>query len=164
MVRIQKYNPYETDIKFDVEEGNVTVRRGFADFGKDDVLFFSNEINKGDYVALDTTSMTVKKAAKADKIIGQVIDEPAFKGDRPTEDTTSGNYTRRVATVRLWGDYAHSVQLKAENTALAMGDSVAYEGDNVFDKAATANNTIALETAEALEASKVLVLFGYRGL
>lgn len=115
-------------------------------------------------MALDTTSMTVKKAAKADKIIGQVIDEPAFKGDRPKEDTTSGNYTRRVATVRLWGDYAHSVQLKAENKAIAMGDSVAYEGDNVFDKATTANTTIALETAEALKAPKVLVLFGYRGL
>lgn len=164
MVKIQNYSPYETDIKFDVEEGNVTVRRGFADFGKDDVLFFSNEVKKGDYVALDTTSMTVKKAAKADKIIGQVIDEPAFKGDRPKKDTTSGKYTRRVATVRLWGDYAHSVQLKAENKAVAVGDSVAYEGDNVFDKAATANTTIALETAEALAASKVLVLFGYRGL
>ena len=45
-----------------------------------------------------------------------------------------------------------------------MGDSVAYEGDNVFDKATTANTTIALETAEALKAPKVLVLFGYRGL
>ena len=139
MVKIQNYDPYETDIKFDVEEGDVTVKTGFADFGKDDVLFFSKEVKKGDYVALDTTSMTVKKAAKADKIIGQVIDEPAFKGDRPKEDTTSGNYTRRVATVRLWGDYAHSVQLKAENKAIAMGDSVAYEGDNVFDKATAAN-------------------------
>ena len=164
MVKIQNYDPYEIDIKFDVEEGDVTVKTGFADFGKDDVFFFSKEIKKGDYVALDTTSMTVKKATKADKIIGQVIDEPAFKGDRPKEDTTSGNYTRRVATVRLWGDYAHSVQLKAENKAIAMGDSVAYEGDNVFDKATTANTTIALETAEALKAPKVLVLFGYRGL
>lgn len=108
--------------------------------------------------------MTVKKADKTDNIIGQVIDEPAFKGDRPKEDTASGEYTRRVATVRLWGDYAHSVQLKAENKPIEMGDSVAYEGDNVFDKATTANTTIALETAEALKAPKVLVLFGYRGL
>ena len=164
MVKIQNYNPYETDLPFDVEEGDVTVKKGITDFGKDDVLLFSKEIKKGDYVALDTDSMTVKKAAKADKIIGQVIDEPDFKGTRPKEDATSGTYTRRIATVRLWGDYAHSVQLKADNKAIAMGDSVAYEGDNVFDKATTANNTIALETAEALKAPKVLVLFGYRGL
>ena len=56
MVKIQNYDPYETDIKFDVEEGDVTVKTGFADFGKDDVLFFSKEVKKGDYVALDTTS------------------------------------------------------------------------------------------------------------
>lgn len=165
MVKIQNYDPYETDLKFDVEEGDVTIKKGFADFGKDDMLFFSKEIKKGDYVCLDTSNdMTVKKAGATDKIIGQVIDEPAFKGDRPTEDTTSGNYTRRVATVRLWGDYAHTVQLKAENTAVSVGDSVTYKGDNVFDKASTATNSIALESAKALAASKILVLFGYRGL
>ena len=60
-------------------------------------------------------------------------------------------------------DKEHELAL-AENKAIAMGDSVAYEGDNVFDKATTANTTIALETAEALKAPKVLVLFGYRGL
>ena len=49
MVKIQNYDPYETDIKFDVEEGDVTVKTGFADFGKDDMLFFSKEIKKGDY-------------------------------------------------------------------------------------------------------------------
>ena len=31
MVKIQNYDPYETDIKFDVEEGDVTVKTGFAD-------------------------------------------------------------------------------------------------------------------------------------
>lgn len=46
MVKIQNYDPYETDIKFDVEEGDVTVKTGFADFGKDDVLFFSKEVKK----------------------------------------------------------------------------------------------------------------------
>lgn len=165
MVKVQNYDPYETDLKFDVEEGDVTIKKGHADFGKDDMLFFADEIVRGDYVALDTTNdMTVKKAGASDTIIGQVIDEPAFKGDRPKADAKSGEYTRRVATVRLWGDFAHSVQLKEDNSAVSVGDSVAYKGDNVFDKASSKTDSIALESAKALDASKVLVLFGYRGL
>lgn len=165
MSKIHDYDPYETDLTFHLEEGDVSIKKGFADFGKDDVLFFSAEIEKGDYVCLTEDNMTVKKAtAKSDKIIGQVLDEPAFKGTRPTADATSGNYTKRVATIRLWGDYAHTVQLKAENKAVAVGDSVAYEGSNTFDKAASAGDSIALEKADALANSKILVLFGYRGL
>lgn len=67
-----------------------------------------------------------------------------------------------MCTVRLFGYYAHTVELKAENAAVGIGDAVAYEGNNVFDKA-NSGNTIALESAAALSGKKICVLMGLLG-
>lgn len=164
MVKIRDQNPYEINLPFFVEEGNYTVMesvQGIA--GNDTVGVFSAPVHKGDYVTFGTDDWTVKPAGENDKIIGQIIDHPTFYGDRPNESATSGNYNRRIATVQLWGDFVHALQLKDENKAVAVGDAVGYVGDNVFDKA-NSGNTIALESAKAGAGTKIPVLFGYRGL
>ena len=162
MVQIENYKPFETDIWFYCEEGNATK---YTDVENKDALVLSAEVKKGDYVCLDTTAdKTVKKAGSADTVIGQVIDNPAFRKDRPTASASSGDYNKRICTVRLFGYYVHSVQLKSENSAVAVGDSVAYKGNNVFDKAGSANNTIALQSASAGSQAKIPVLMGLLGL
>ena len=160
MVQIENYKPFETDIFFYCEEGTATK---YTDVENKEALVLSAEVKKGDYVALDTTAdKTVKVAGAGDTIIGQVIDNPAFRKDRPTQTSQSGDYNKRICTVRLFGYYAHSVQLKAENAAVAVGDAVAYQGNNTFDKA-NSGNTIALQSAKAGDASKILVLMGLLG-
>lgn len=164
MVKIRDQNPYEIQLPFFVEEGNYTVMesvQGIA--GNDEVGVFSAPVHKGDFVKLTSEDQVVAPATANDKIIGQVIDHPQFYGNRPNETSTSGSYNRRIATVQLWGDFVHALQLKAENKAVAVGDAVEYVGNNVFDKA-NSGNTIALESAKAGEESKIAVLFGYRGL
>lgn len=162
MVQIENYKPFETDIWFYAEEGNATK---YTDVENKDALVLSAEVKKGDYVCLDTTAdKTIKKAGENDTIIGQVIDNPAFRKDRPTASASSGEYNKRICTVRLFGYYVHSVQLKAENSAIAVGDSVAYKGNNVFDKAGSANKTIALQSAKAGSQAKIPVLMGLLGL
>lgn len=164
MVEIRDHNPYEINVPFFVEEGDYqVVEAAHSTGGEETVGVFTKPVHKGDYVALTADDKVVKVAAKTDKIIGQVIDNPAFYGDRPMEGATSGNYQRRIATVQLWGDYVKAVQLKKENKAVAVGDAIGYEGDNEFDKA-TSGDTIALQSAKAGDNSKITVLFGYRGL
>ena len=160
MVQIENYVPYETDIWFYCEEGTATK---YTDVENKEALVLSNEVKKGDYVTLDTADKTVKVASKTDKIIGYVLDHPQWRKDRPNETSASGEYNKRICTVRLFGDYVHSIHLKDDNTAVAVGDAVKYEGDNVFDKG-TSGNTIALQSAKALSGAKIPVLFGYRGL
>lgn len=160
MVQIENYSPFETDIWFYCEEGTATK---YTDVENKEALVLSDEVKKGDYVTLDTTAdKTIKVAGADDDIIGQVIDNPAFRKDRPTETSQSGEYNKRICTVRLFGYYAHSVQLIEENAAITVGDPVGYEGDNTFDKASS-GNTIALQSAKAGEASKILVLMGLLG-
>lgn len=160
MVQIQKYDPFETSLPFYCEEGNFTLETSAEG---EQYPKYSSQIKVGDYVALEGTSdMCVKKAGAEDTIIGQVISNPEYHGDRPAQSSTSGTYKRRMCTVRLFGYYAHTVALKAENTAVAVGNAVAYEGDNVFDKA-NSGNTIALESAAALSGKKICVLMGLLG-
>lgn len=164
MVKIRDQNPYEIQLPFFVEEGNYTVMesvQGIA--GNDEVGVFSAPVHKGDFVKLTSEDNVVAPATSSDKIIGQVIDHPTFYGDRPNGSATSGNYNRRIATVQLWGDFVHALQLTEENKAVAVGDAVEYVGDNVFDKA-NSGDTIALESAKAGAGTKIPVLFGYRGL
>lgn len=164
MVKIRDQNPYEIQLPFFVEEGNYTVMESVqGTAGNDTVGVFSAPMHKGDYVTFATDDWTVKPAGKNDKIIGQIIDHPAFFGDRPNENATSGDYNRRIATVQLWGDHVKALQLKAENSAVAVGDAIGYEGSNVFDKA-NSGDSIALESAKAGEEKKIAVLLGYRGL
>lgn len=160
MVQIENYKPFETDVWFYCEEGTATK---YTDVENKEALVLSAEVKKGDYVTLDTTAdKTVKVAGADDDIIGQVIDNPAWRKDRPNKSSLSGAYNKRICTVRLFGYYAHSVQLKEENAAIAVGDAVGYEGDNTFDKA-DSGNAIALQSARAGEASKILVLMGLLG-
>ena len=75
-----------------------------------------------------------------------------------------GNYTRRKATIRLWGDYVKSLELISSNSAVAVGDSIKYKGSNKFDKNSNTTDSLALETAQANKGGKIAVLLGYRGL
>ena len=165
MVKIGDFNPYEINQAFFVEEGDYTVMesvQGIA--GNDTVGVFSAPVHKYDYVALDTEDKVVKVATENDTIIGQVIDHPQFYGDRPNETSTSGTYNRRIATVQLWGDHIKAFKLADDNTAVAVGDSIEYVGDNEFDKATNSTDSIALTSAKANTGAKISVLLGYRGL
>lgn len=155
MVQIENYKPFETDIFFYCEEGTATKYKGTDG---EEVLVMSAEVKKGDYVTLDTADKTIKVAAKADDIIGQVIDNPAWRKDRPNQTSASGEYNKRICTVRVFGYYIHNVKLKAENAAIAVGDRVGYEGNNVFDKDNTNGKAIALVSAKAGSEAKIPVL------
>lgn len=163
MVQIENYKPFEDQIWFYCEEGDATVN---VDSENVEHLVFEAPVKKGDLVKLHTDSKTIVPASDAEDaedIIGEVLDHPAHYKDRPKSTSESGTYNRRMCTVRVWGDYVRSVKLASTNSAVAMGDAIAYVGDNEFDKA-DSGNTIALETAAALSGKKIPVLFGYRGL
>ena len=165
MVKVREQNPYEIDLPFDVVEGNYTVQEGVIEgSGNTDVGYFASPVHKGDFVALTSNPWEVKVAGSSDTIIGEVIDNPQFYGDRPQASATDGSYTRRKATVRLWGDYVKSLTLKADNSAVAVGDSIKYTGSGKFDKNNSATDSIALEPAQANKGTKIAVLLGYRGL
>ena len=155
MVQIENYKPFETDIWFYAEEGTATKYKGTDG---EEVLVMSAEVKKGDYVTLDTADKTIKVATSSDDIIGQVIDNPTWRKDRPNVTSASGEYNKRICTVRVFGYYIHNVKLKAENSAIAVGDRVGYEGDNVFDKDNTNGKAIALVSAKAGSEAKIPVL------
>lgn len=154
MVQIEQYNPFETDIYFYCEEGTATKYKGTDG---EEVLVMSDEVHKGDYVALDTADKTVKVAGAGDTVIGQVIDNPIWRKDRPNSTSTTGNYNKRICTVRLFGYYVHNVKLTDENKAVSVGDTIGYVGDNVFDKDAD-GKAIALVSASAGSKKKIPVL------
>ena len=165
MAYIRDQNPYEIDLPFDVVEGNYTVQEsaiGIA--GNEAVGYFASPVHKGDFVKLTSNPWEVAKAGNGDTIIGEVIDNPQWFGDRPQASATDGEYTRRKATVRLWGDYVKNITLKSDNSALAVGDSIKYTGSNKFDKADSTTSSIALEPSQANKGTKIAVLLGYRGL
>lgn len=165
MVKVREQNPYEIDLPFDVVEGNYTVQEGVIEgSGNTDVGYFASPVHKGDFVKLTSNPWEVAVAGNGDTIIGEVIDNPQFFGDRPQASATDGEYTRRKATIRLWGDYVKSLPLKADNTAVAVGNSIKYTGSGKFDKNANATDSIALESAKANSGDKIAVLLGYRGL
>ena len=165
MANIRDQNPYEIDLPFEVKEGNYTVvesAQGRA--GNDEFGYFASPIHKGDFVKLSSTPWLVEKAESGDTIIGEVLDNPAWFGDRPQESKTDGNYNRRRCTVRLWGDYIKNLTLVEDNSAVAVGDSLEYAGDNKFDVADSSTSSIALESSQANKGARIAVLFGYRGL
>ena len=166
MVKIRDQNPYEIDLPFNVKEGNYTVTEGVIEgSGRTDVGYFASPVHKGDFVKLETgADWLVSVAGNGDTIIGEVIDEPQFHGDRPQASATDGSYTRRKATIRLWGDYVKALPLKADNGAVTVGNSIKYTGNGKFDKNASTTSPIALESATANSGKKIAVLLGYRGL
>ena len=155
MVQIESYKPFETDIWFYAEEGTATKYKGT---NGEEVLVMSAEVKKGDYVTLDTADKTIKVAGANDDVIGQVIDNPIWRKDRPNQTSTTGTYNKRICTVRLFGYYVHNVELKAENSAISVGDKVVYKGNNVFDKDNTNGKAIALQSASAGSQAKIPVL------
>ena len=166
MVKVREQNPYEIDLPFDVKEGNYTVTEGVIEgSGRTNVGYFASPVHKGDFVKLETgADWLVSVAGSSDTIIGEVIDEPQFYGDRPTTSKNDGQYTRRKATIRLWGDYIKSLPLKADNDAVTVGDSIKYTGSGKFNKNSSTTSSIALESATANSGKKIAVLLGYRGL
>ena len=163
-MKILDLNPYEINVQMFVEEGNYTVVESAQGIGGNESFgYFASPVHKGDFVKLTSDDKVVEPAGSGDTIIGQVIDNPQWFGDRPNESKTSGNYNRRSCTVQLWGDFVKAIKLVDDNTAVAVGDAVGYEGDNEFDKA-DSGNTIALTSAKANSGDKITVLFGYRGL
>ena len=167
MVKIRDQNPYEIDLPFDVKEGNYTVTEGVIEgAGSTDVGYFASPIHKGDFVKLSTgADWLVEKAGDGDTIIGEVIDNPVFYGDRPQASKNDGQYTRRKATVRLWGDYVKALPLVSTNSAVTVGNCIKYVGSNKFDKnSSSTTDSIALESADANSGKKIAVLLGYRGL
>lgn len=156
MVQIENYSPFETDLWFYCEEGTATKYTGTDG---ETVLVMSAEVKKGDYVTLDTTAdKTVKVAGENDTVYGQVIDNPIWRKDRPNQTSSSGDYNKRICTVRLFGYYVHNVHLKAENSAIAVGDKVNYKGNNRFDKDNSNGKAIALQSATAGSQAKIPVL------
>jgi len=165
MAYIRDQNPYEVDLPFDVVEGNYTVQESaIGTAGNEAVGYFASPVHKGDFVKLTSNPWEVAVAGNGDTIIGEVIDNPQWYGDRPQASATDGNYTRRKATIRLWGDYVRNITLKADNSAVAVGDSIKYTGSNKFDKNSNTTDSIALEPAQANKGTKIAVLLGYRGL
>ena len=75
---------------FKAKEGTITISDGATAFGDIKVPILSAQINKGDYIALDS-EMTVKKAGDSDTIIGIAYNTPKWE----TEPTT--NYTQAQA-------------------------------------------------------------------
>ncbi|WP_458456088.1 hypothetical protein [Methanobrevibacter sp.] len=155
MVQIESYKPFETDIWFYAEEGDATKYSGTDG---EEVLVMSAEVKKGDYVKLSAADKTIEVASDAgDIIIGQVIDNPIWRKDRPNATSVSGNYNKRICTVRLFGYYVHNVHLKEENSAVDVGDTISYAGNNRFDKDAD-GKAIALQSATAGSQAKIPVL------
>ena len=155
MVQIESYKPFETDIWFYAEEGTATKYKGTDG---ETILVMSGEVHKGDYVCLDSADKTIKVAGENDTVIGQVIDNPIWRKDRPSVTSSSGDYNKRICTVRLFGYYVHNVKLKEENSAVSVGDKVVYVGDNEFDKDNTNGKAIALVSASAGSQKKIPVL------
>ena len=156
MVQIENYRPFETDIWFYAEEGTATKYTGTDG---ETVLVMSAEIKKGDYVKLGSADKTVVKATEStDTIIGQVIDNPIWRKDRPNATSSTGTYNKRICTVRLFGYYVHNVELKTENSAVSVGDRVSYAGGNKFDKDNSNGKAIALVSASAGSKKKIPVL------
>lgn len=161
MVKIENYDPFETDIWFYCEEGDANV---VTTAENEEILTFSNQLVQGDYVKLvNTKDKTVAKAGANDEVIGVVITQPKYDGSRPSQTSASGTYDMRICTVRLFGYYVHTVELISDNKVIAVGDPVKYAGDNKFDKGTASNKAKALVSAEALSGKKIPVLMGLLG-
>ena len=70
---------------FKAKEGSITMKNGATAHGNIKVPVLSAELNKGDYVTLDS-EMTVKKAGDSDTIFGIVYNTPKWTGVEPAAD------------------------------------------------------------------------------
>lgn len=164
---IGDYAPFYIDISFAVVEGDVSFdSEAVGVFGDDVKWGFTNKMKQYDYVELvSTEDKTVQKATGSNPLIGKLISNPEWDNDtnRPLEDKKDGEYTRRRATVRLYGTLVETVELTAENDEIKPGDGVAIGADGKWNKSTKSLRAIALTSKGALEGGRVQVLFGYYG-
>ena len=162
------FNPGETNIPFDLNEGDMTYEAdNELEFGTGSSWNFTERLRKGDKVILDTNNDgTVKKApAGAKEWLGQIISTPEWPGPRPTENKPNGTYERRRATVQVMASHITTEKLEANNTAVGVGDSVVpgTSTPNTIDKATDVNNTRALTSAVVNSGDRVVVAYGFYG-
>lgn len=169
MADILDFNPGDVEIPMFLEEGNLTVTTDDIQEGGEGAGYsFVSRLRKGDKVILHTTDRTVKApSAGATELFGEIIDNPKWVGSKPTESKTSGNYQRRVATVRIYGSGVYSVDLEATNSAVTIGKSVKPGASTVnkFDlyHASNLNTTRAIQAALQNTGAKIAVVFGFYG-
>lgn len=170
MTEILDYNPGDIEIPMFLEEGNLTVTTDdIHEAGTGMGWSLASRIRKGDYVVIYASAdRTVQKAgAGVTELLGRVIDEPAWVGNRPTTSQTSGNFQRRVATVRILGAAVFPVELEATNSAITVGKSIKPGATTAskFDlyHATNLNNTRVLQAAASSSGAKIAVVFGFTG-
>jgi hypothetical protein len=132
---------------------------------------FAVPMHNGDWVAADTSVMSVKKAtASTDVIIGQLFSEP--QGEHAT--------SARYATVMLLGTSVKEIEIDPAMTdTISVGDNVrltasgGYFGEGLFNRIAKSvastsitlsNGTFALGTAgpTCTTGTVIPVMFGFR--
>lgn len=167
--QIMDFDAGDIEIPMFLEEGTCTVTDDIdSRFGTDSNWVFSARLRKGDIVVLHTVDRTVIGAGTGvTEIFGKIIDTPRFNGPRPVSTQTTGNYDRRIATVRVFGSGVYPVELEAINTAVAIGQSVKVGASTVgkFDlfHATNKNNTRAIQVGGASSGAKIGIVFGFYG-
>lgn len=153
-------------LTFKAKEGDVTIETGRPVGGRMDVPVFTNPLEPGDWVKLSDDWEVEKCVATDTETIGQVYNEPEWKGRQPTEDAVWGEYEPRVVTIDCMGIAVRTVTLEAANSAISVGNKVKLGATTAqtFDKATTENGTRALVAAGASSGAKIPVLFGFYGL
>ena len=123
------------NISFYVNEGDfVTLGRKLTKLGKTEVYEFENELDKDDFVQLDTTANdTVVKATGV--AIGHLVSEP--QGNFPREDTEYENLAElRKATVNMFVvNQVYNLRLSETSDAIGAGDFVEIGSDGSIRKA-----------------------------
>lgn len=169
MAEILDYDAGDIEIPMFLEEGTCTVTDNVqGPNGTLTTYTFESELKKGDTVILHTTDKTVKApSAGATELFGKIIDTPRWVGNKPTSTKTTGNYQRRVATIRIFGSGVYPVDVEAANSAIAVGKSIK-PGASTIGKydlyhATNLNNTRAIQAAGASSGAKIGVVFGFYG-
>lgn len=167
--KIMDFDAGDIEIPMFLEEGTCTVTDDVdGRFGTDSNWVFSARLKKGDIVVLHTVDRTVIGAGTGvTEVFGKIIDTPHWVGPRPTATATTGNYNRRIATVRVFGSGVYPVELEAANSAVAINQSVKVGATTVgkFDlyHATNKNNTRAVQAGGASSGAKIGVVFGFYG-
>ena len=174
------YGNNRPKIAVKVYEGNLTYNaNGIDEEGRTtDMWSVSAPITKSCYVELheDSTArhIIVQPATTSADIVGKLIINPKMKwtvdwtgydkNRLPRENKTWGNYSPRTGTVEFFGDAIDYIDLVDDNSKIEPFDSVEFDADNEFDKAASDTNTRALAGSAANRGGKLPVLSGFYGI
>lgn len=125
------------NVSFYLNEGDFSAKgRKLTKLGITETYEFENQLDKDDFIELDTTANdTVKKAETV--AIGHLISEPY--GNFPREDTAYGNLTElRKATVNFFVvNQTYNLKLSETSAAITSGDFVQVGADGCIEKAST---------------------------